>query len=338
MAAEATNNEAADFKEVYDTIRSHLAGMDETELNRLAVEALVNALRPRVMLVTNDQAAASDKTPLVSKSSLFEGNIGFVRVAKVDKELAQALRQGYRELTTTNKLKGLVLDLRYTDGGDYAAAAATADLFLKKERALLNWGNGVVRSTEKEDAITIPVAILVNQETAAAAEALAAVLREAGAGLILGSATAGQATVAREFTLKNGDRLRVATAPVQFGEDASRLPASGLKPDIAVEVPKADERAYYADAFVELPKATLLAGANLSLTNEVNATNRTTRRPRLNEAELVRERREGLGLNNEPGTGGKSELEFEKPVVHDPVLARALDLLKGLAVVRQSRS
>ena len=340
IAVEETNNQTADFQEVYDTVRSHLDGIDEKELNRLAVEGFLAALRPRVLLVTNDEAAtaAAAKTLPVAKTSIFEGSIGYARIQRVEKDLAQAIRQAHRELSATNKLKGLVLDLRYATGEDYAAAAAAADLFVKKARPLLNWGNGVVRSTEKEDAITIPVAVLVNHETAAAAEALAAVLRETGAGLVLGSVTAGQATVARDFTLKNGNRLRIATAPIQFGEEGVQLPAGGLKPDIAVEVPRADERAYYADAFVELPKAALLAGANLSLTNEASGTNRATRRSRLNEAELVRERREGLGLDSGTGTGSRTNAELEKPVVHDPALARALDLLKGLAVVRQSRS
>ena len=71
----------------------------------------------------------------------------------------------------------------------------------------MNWGNGMVRSKEKSDAIALPVAVLVNRQTAGAAEALAAVLRETGAGLILGGKTAGQAMVAQEFPLKNGDRL-----------------------------------------------------------------------------------------------------------------------------------
>jgi hypothetical protein len=49
----------------------------------------------------------------------------------------------------------------------------------------------------------------------------------------------------------------------------------------------------------------------------------------------VRERREGL---SEGDLTGAKERESDKPMVYDPALARALDLLKGLAVVRQSRS
>src|SRR5207249_8554408 len=104
----------------------------------------------------------------------------------------------------------------------------SADLFLNKERALLNWGNGVVKSKEKKDAITVPIAVLVNSRTAGAAEALAGVLRETGAALILGSQTAGQAMITQEFPLKNGERVRISTAPVQLG-DGSTLSSQGIK-------------------------------------------------------------------------------------------------------------
>ena len=79
----------------------------------------------------------------------------------------------------------------------------------------------------------------------------------------------------------------------------------------------------------------LLASATLSLTNPPSGTNRATRR-RFNEAELVRERRDSLSLDED--VPSRKEAELERPVVHDPALARALDLLKGLAVVRESRS
>jgi hypothetical protein len=224
--------------------------------------------------------------------------------------------------------------LRYTAGDDYASAAATADLFARKDQPLLNWGNGVVRSKEKSDAIALPVAVLVNRQTVGAAEALAAVLRETGAGLILGGTTAGQAMIAQEFPLKNGERLRIATAPIQLG-DGSALSAQGLKPDIAVEVRPDDERVYYADAFKATGGTDAVASASLALTNQVNGTNRVARRTRFNEAELVRERREGI---SEADVTALRDREPERPMVHDPVMARAVDLLKGLALVRQSRS
>jgi C-terminal processing protease CtpA/Prc len=325
-------HEAPDFKEVYDLIREHLGGATESDLNRAAVQGLTSALAPRVSLVTNGPAdEASGSGELLLKSSLYDGDIAYLRIGRVGDGLSKAVRKAYDSLASTNKLRGLVLDLRYADGDDYAAVASTADLFLKKEQPLLNWGNGVVRSTEKPDALTLPVAVLVNRKTAAAAEALAAVLRQAGVGLILGNKTAGQAVVAKEYPLKNGDKLKIATARVEVGETVLLSP-EGVKPDIHVEVKPEDEKAYYADAFKVVQKPELLASANGgAATNQASGTNRV-RRPRFNEAELVRERKDGANLDLEGND------EPEKPSVRDPALARALDLLKGLAVVRHSAS
>jgi hypothetical protein len=336
LLAQAKPEEAPgpDFKEVYDLIRAHLAGMSEDQLNRAAVGGLVSGLAPRVALVTNAAApGTAGETPLVIQSSVFDGDVLYLRVGRVGDGLAKAISAACSKPETTNKLKGVALDLRYAGGDDYAAAAAAVDLFVKKEQPLLDWGNGMVKSKEKSDAIALPVTVLVNRQTAGAAEALAAALRETGAGLILGGRTAGQAMVAQEFPLKNGNRLRIATAPVQLG-NGSALSEQGITPDITVDVSAAAERVYYEDAYALPERTNLLAGTGLLATNPASGTNRLVRRPRFNEAELVRERREGLG---EADLTALRDREPDRPMVQDPALARAVDLLRGLALVRQSR-
>jgi C-terminal processing protease CtpA/Prc len=255
----------------------------------------------------------------------------------VDDGLAREVAAARKELSGTNELKGLVLDLRFAVGRDYAEAGGVADLFLSNEQPLLDWGVAAVRSKAKTNALKLPVAVLVNRQTRAAAEALAAVLRETGAGLVLGTNTAGRAMIAQEFSLKNGQRLRIATAGIKLGS-GEVLSVRGVKPDIEVALSAEEEQAYLANPFKEWPGTNLLASATAASTNNVaNGTNRPSRR-RVTEADLVRERREGVSLEPDwPGASAKAT-ESEEPVVRDPVLARALDLLKGLAVVRQFRS
>ena len=113
----AATNTPPDFKEVYDLLESHLAGTNEKELNRAAVSGLISQLYPRVSIVTND-AKKSSNQKLVSKTSLFEGPIGYIRIARVGEGLAKNIQSGYHELNTTNKLKGLVFDLRFANGND----------------------------------------------------------------------------------------------------------------------------------------------------------------------------------------------------------------------------
>jgi hypothetical protein len=322
----AITNNTPQFQEIYQILRAHLVGATDAELNQDSVEGLLDTLRPRVVLLTNG-AANSENTESapVSKTEVFDGPVGYLRIDHVGENLADSILTSVKALQATNKLKGIVLDLRYAMGTNYAGAAAAADLFINQARPLLNWGNGVASSRQKSDALKLPVAILVNSGTSGAAEALAAVLRSNDVGLLFGSTTAGNALVMKDFPLKNGDVLRVATAPVKLG-NGETLSTNGIQPDIDVSVPPEAERDYYADSFYIAPNTNQLASGG----NQTNAPQRI----RLNEAELVREHRAGLDLESgEIQPMGKPEPAPH--VVSDPALARALDLLKGLAIVRE---
>jgi len=157
---------------------------------------------------------------------------------------------------------------------------------------------------------------------------LAAVLRDAGVALIFGNRTAGRAMVTRDFPLSNGDVLRISVAPLKLGSGAE-LGAEGVQPDILVAVRPADEQLYYEDAHRLIVRTNLPSGMG---TLALAPTNRPTRKIRFGEAELVRERQEGLTLESEPAAPDREPAE---PTVNDPVLARAIDVIKGLAVVRQ---
>jgi len=337
-ASTAATNEAPDLQEVCDLVRAHLDGISDAELNRAALNGLLEQLGPMVSLVGESAEANIEAKPRLVKSEVFDGPVGYVRIGRVDGGLAKDVAAACKDLSRTHELKGLVLDVRFAGGEDYAEAGAVADLFLSKEQPLLDWGAASARSRTKSNALKLPVAVLVNRQTHAAAEALAAVLRETGAGLLLGTNTAGRAMIAQEFPLKNGQRLRIATAGIKLGS-GEVLSARGVKPDIEVTVDAEEERTYLANPFKEL-EGTNLAAATASGTNTVaNGTNATRRRGP-SEADLVRARREGTSLEFTQFLADASpeRTDPEKPVVRDPVLARALDLIKGLAVVRQFRT
>lgn len=177
----------------------------------------------------------------MSKTNLLETDIAYVRVSRVADGLAGAVSAAFQTLQASNTLKGLVLDLRFAEGEDFAAAAAVADLFIAKERPLLDWGNGAMKSTEKQNALTLPVAILINRETTGAAEALAAVLRDAGAGLLLGSPTAGAGHGDERISVVGRSVAAHCFGPVKLG-DGTALSAQGVKPDIEVKVGLEEER------------------------------------------------------------------------------------------------
>jgi Peptidase family S41 len=323
------------FSEVYGLVRSNLAGVGEAELNRAAVLGFLGQLRSQVTLATTNAAGSADVSavPLLSKATVFDGAYGFLRIGRVAPGLANSVRSAYDQLRSTNKLKGLIVDLRFAIGQDYAAAAETADLFFKTEQPLLQWGDSTARSTSKANAIDLPLVLLVNSYTSGAAEALAAAVRQADNTVIIGSPTAGHAYLFKEFLLSDGQILRIATGSIAAG-NGQRLADQGLLPDIRVAVNFDEEKAYFEDPFRAAPKP--LAQLAKPGAHDVAANQSTNRsRRRLNEAELVRMQRDGIDFEAE--TPPSSAPQAPGQVIGDPALSRALDLLKGLALALKQR-
>ena len=330
-AGAAESSPAAPFKEVYELIRTNAAVLTDAELNRAAVEGLLAQLSSAAWIAdTASEPSPETNAATVSSSAVFDDAYGYVRAARVSENLPEEFGRALEELQSTNKLRGLVIDLRFAAGNDYAAAGAVADRFVGSEQELLEWRGGSVKSREKTDALRWPVAVLVNRFTIGAAEALAGVLRHTDVALLIGTNTAGQASTTKDFQLSNGQMLRIATAPVKFGNGN---PISTLVPDIIVEVSPEDERIYFTDAYKVLPRSGM-GGAATNLAS-LTATNRAPRR-RINEAELVRMLREGQDIENELSRPARPAAPA-RPVINDPALARAIDLLKALAVVRHTR-
>jgi hypothetical protein len=328
-AADKSTVTSPEFRQVFDLIRENLPGVSEAELNRAATEGLVAKLSPRVALVGSNDTTVAVSAAL-TRSNLFESGVLYLRIAIVDPSLERSVKAAWEVFSMSNKLAGVILDLRYACGEDYPSAAAVARLFLQTKQPLLDWGDGMVESKDGGAIGSCPVVTLVNRETSGAAEALAAVLRVSGRGLILGKSTAGKAGAAKLFPLENGDFVRIITRPIRLG-DGSQMSATGVIPDIGVDVNPTDESNYYADPFAasRVSNQAATSGATGFRTNQ------PVRRPRYGEAELVRDRRQGLTADA-PVADPRAEPEV--PQLQDVTLLRALDLLKGLAIVRQTRS
>lgn len=329
--ARADTNALPHFQEVFRLLRAHLPDVSEEALNRAAVQGLLHEFFPRVLLATNETAAGTSGDRGLARTTIYDHGYGYLRVARVAPGLGDAIQAACERLQSTNRIKGLILDLRYAGGEDYGAAGGAADPFLNREQPLLEWEGGSARSSGRAAAIRLPLAVLVNRQTSGAAEALAAVLRETDAAVLVGSGTAGRAQVYREFELSNGQRLLVASGPVRLASGRP-ISGSGVAPDIEVNVGDEDEQAYFADAYRTALRVTAAAGPT-NAPSRAGATNRPPRR-RVTEADLVRLQREG---SEEPPAGPTGAEEPGEPAVRDPALARALDLLKGIAIVERSR-
>ena len=310
----------ATFEEVSSLVRSNLAGATPGQLDQLAVEGLLNELAPRVMLVEDPaDSFGMDQPPGVVATRLYRDSVGYVRLGGIVEGTEGQLRARYRDMVTSNRLSGFVLDLRRATGDDYAAALEVADQFLMNEVPLINWGEGLRSSGAKEDAIMLPIAVLVNRETGGAAEALAGMLRQSGVALLIGTHTAGTAGVQQSFPLTNGQYLRITVANIQLG-DARMLGSDGLVPDVKVVVdPRVEASVLDGEEHPE--------GDGMALESE---TNDFPTRLRMNEADLVR-RWKGEMLSDEDLRASGVE---KGPEARDAALLRALDLMDGLAILR----
>lgn len=293
-----TTNAAPAFKEVYQLLLDNLPGATDESLNRTAVNGLLSQFPGQVSLVggsADDNATAA----ALGRTMVLEGNIAYLRVERVEGGLANGLKTAYNALATNNKIVGTVLDLRFAGGDDLAAVQTMA---------------GSIKT------IAAPLTILVNGETRGAAEALAAALRTADAGLIIGSPTAGESATFKELPLPDGERLRITTTNGQ--------PAASVQPDITVTVSAEDECSFMADPYAALKpdetKATVNTNSYLPFIDHTS------------EADLVRAKiKDG---DEDESTAAAMPVEPQKPFIHDPALARAVDLIKALAALHPARS
>jgi|GEM_PF-3263809 len=105
--------------------------------------------------------------------------------------------------------KGVILDLRDNKGGLVEEAANVADVFI--ERGVLGWIVGRRERTALEahgsgHDFTGAVVVLVNHQTAGAAELVASAIQGLGRGLIIGETTAGVGSVRSFFDLPASGR------------------------------------------------------------------------------------------------------------------------------------
>lgn len=309
------------FQEVYDQLQKNLPGISKADLDKAALEGLVDKLRGRLQ-VPGVNSGSPTNTAAIVRSRVFDGQFGYIRVGTVGSELPARLSDTVRALGSNAPIRGLVLDLRSASGSDFGAAAAAVDRFLSVEQTLLQWPGGEARSSIKTNAIGVPVTALVNGDTREAAEALAGLLRDSRLGLVLGSETAGRARAFKELKLSDGQTILVADQPVKLG--SGQLMDAPLEPDIVVATAKESEAQWMEDPYRKL-------GAGAS----------ARPRRRVNEADLVRMQREGVQSEDDLDLPASAPIgaipktsEQEKPVVQDPVLARALDLLRAIQIVK----
>ncbi|MCX8107280.1 MAG: S41 family peptidase [Verrucomicrobiae bacterium] len=325
-----TQGRAVDFSEVYQLLRSNLVGVGKADLDSAALQGILDKFHGRVSLVTTNAAPkeSGTQTPDVVRTNVFAERFAYIRLVSITPETHRTIVAFLDQLRLSNRLDGVTLDLRFVASTDYVAACKIADCFIADRQDLLRLGGETVTSTAKSNAFNCPVVVLVNSRTSGAAEALAAILRDRAASPVIGSRTSGQVGLFSEFPLSTGQKLLIATVPVQLASGENLQP-NGVEPDITVKVGLEEEKLFLEDPYRRPTSDSSAASAAVG-----DAPRGTNRPPR--EADLVRMRREGSFILSEDQTQ-KTQVPIESTIT-DPAVVRAIDLLKGLAVMQQQRS
>jgi hypothetical protein len=313
--------------ELIQVLRTNLT-LGSAEFEAQASQALIERFGVRPVLGGSTVGSTNSPAPeLIARRERLDGGILYLRLGRVDLGLPTALRAALNDKAWTTNASGLVVDLRFTSGDSLPAAGETASLFSDRTEAILHWGSGSSSGSGAQRLWNLPMAVLVNNRTEGAAEALAAALRQETGSPLIGQATAGRHGVFREVGLGDGTRLQVPAGRIRLG-DGVTLAAGPIPPDIRIPVPENTER-----GFLKNPTAALKSNG----TNGITGANGSASLPRrkVTEADLVRAQR------SEPTDSTTETHATEKttaPIrLADPVLARAADLVRGLNAFQKAR-
>lgn len=148
-----------------------------------------------------------------------QNNVGYIRLQQFTEGCSQQVRQALDSLKSLpGGLRALIIDLRGNPGGLLEEAVKTANLFVDPGQTIVSlrgrvraW-NQTYRTTERADDDSIPLAILINHQSASAAEILAGALQDLDRALIIGQKSYGKGLVQSTYDLPYDTKLKITTA------------------------------------------------------------------------------------------------------------------------------
>lgn len=139
--------------------------------------------------------------------------VGYIKLSQLTQTSDQLVSQAIQSIQDQGA-HAMVLDLRDNPGGYLTSAVNTASLFVKSGVIVqIVTVDGITTKTATGSAVTdLPLVVLVNQNTAGAAEVLAAALQDNQRGTIVGQTTLGKGSVQVVHELSFGGALRYTAA------------------------------------------------------------------------------------------------------------------------------
>jgi carboxyl-terminal processing protease len=244
------------------------------------------------------------------------GDVGYLRVTTFNEQTDSSLRSAIEQLRTElgESMKGIILDLRNNPGGLLAQAVAVSDLFLDRGEIVSTRGrrsDSIQRfNARRGDAVEgIPMVVLINGGSASASEIVAGALQDHRRAIVMGMPSFGKGSVQTIMPVQQGQGAIRLTTARYYTPAGTSIQAKGIVPDIEVRQSRVE----------------VLDQEGRSDRREADLRGRLEN-DQLERLELPVPREQRRSVDD-----GEAPPEAEA-TADDYQLARALDLLRGLAM------
>ena len=240
--AEKAGLQAEDI--IYDNDRNKVTGEDLSEvLARIKGEAgtdvtlqILRGGESDYLDFTLTRAEIKDDTV---SSRMLTDQIAYIAVSSFEEVTTEQFGAALESLQGQG-MQALIIDLRDNGGGLLNTAVQMLDQMLPKGLVVYTEDKkGIAEKfyAEDDDEITVPVAILVNGNSASASEVFSGAMQDEGKAKLIGTTTFGKGIVQTIFDLEDGSALKMTTSKY-FTPKGRNIHGAGLKPDIIVELDK----------------------------------------------------------------------------------------------------
>lgn len=167
---------------------------------------------------------------------LMENGIGYLLIDSFETDTAHQFQTAVEEMTAQG-MQALVLDVRYNPGGMVDSVVEILDYILPE--GLLVYiedkeGNRKEYTSSGDTCMDMPIAVLINGDSASASEILAGAIKDYEYGTLIGTTTFGKGIVQTIFPLSGKDAVKLTTAKY-FTPNGNYIHEVGIEPDIELE-------------------------------------------------------------------------------------------------------
>ncbi len=150
-------------------------------------------------------------TDTTVESRVIGGNIGVIRISQFAENTGDSVRTAIADLTAKGA-KSLIFDVRYNPGGALTGIVDTLDQLLPEGpiiRIVDREGNEEAINSDAA-CISMPMAVLVNEGTASAAELFTSALQDYKLATVIGTTTYGKGTMQTVVSLPDGSGITIS--------------------------------------------------------------------------------------------------------------------------------